>query len=486
MCKEYVGALPEGYNLRQYEIKEVLGQGGFGVTYLAKDTMLDILVAIKEFYPNVLGMARTPAWEVRVADKKDQKLFDQCLERFVDEGRNIARFRNENIVRIMSFFKDNGTAYLIMEFVEGESLEAKFQKGEWRGEMELMGVLRPLMKALQLLHNEGFVHRDVKPANIYIRKDGSPLLLDFGAARQFVSENSSHLTTFLTPGFAPIEQYSGKKSEHGPWTDIYSLAAVLYTGVVGKPPLDMIARSNSLLHNGTDPLVPAMRLGKEKYSRVFLASIDRALKVGPKERPQNMDEWLHLFRMDNDTRTVQTVADTQKDREYIIKIIGSISFFRGFSEEEQKRFVSNYTRIQKCAPGVYIVREGSKDSAFYILLSGSVSAIKNGNPVPLSEMGPGSIFGEISFLTNMPRTANVVANEPCLFVQVDKELMENLGAEIREKIKDRIIGQLLKRMTKMNQMLHNVIKASYVLMGTHFKGDGVDDGLEAMEFDKAD
>ncbi|MEO5333596.1 MAG: serine/threonine-protein kinase [Magnetococcus sp. YQC-5] len=460
-------ALPVDFELHHYQIKKVLGRGGFGITYLARDPMLEMDVVIKELYPKFMGVARNRSHAVVVPDSANKDVFQQSMERFVEEGRHIARFHNESIVRILSFFQENGTAYLVMEYMEGETLYAKYQKGACRSEADLMRIVRPLMKALQLLHNEGLVHRDVKPGNIYIRKDGSPMLLDFGAARQYISDLTGNLTSLLTPGYAPLEQYSGKKSEHGPWTDIYSLAAVLYAGVVGHPPIDVIARSNALLHDGKDPLVLAMTVGKERYSRHFLGAIDTALRIGHAERPKNMDEWLHCFRLGNFERKVVTSEDSEKNRAYIAKAVKTISFFAGFTDEEQQRFFANHTRIQKCTSGVYIIKEGSMDACFYILLSGSVIVLKNGNPSPLSELGPGAIFGEISFLTNTPRTANVISNDACLLVQVDKELMITLGSDIREKIKDRIIGQLLKRMTKMNQILHNVVKASYVLMGTH-------------------
>ncbi|MBF0295880.1 MAG: cyclic nucleotide-binding domain-containing protein [Magnetococcales bacterium] len=472
--EQHPDLLPANTLLRHYRIQNILGQGGFGITYRAQDTMLEVDVAIKEFFPRPLGVVRQPDGSVRLENAAQQPLFEKCLRRFLEEARSIARFHNENIVRIFNFFKENGTAYLVMEYVEGTTLSERFRRGECRSEAELMAILRPLMKALALLHHEGFVHRDVKPGNIYVRTDGTPLLLDFGSARQFVSEQSNTMTTFLTPGYAPLEQYSGIKDEHGPWTDIYALGAVMYAGITCRPPVDVITRSNGLVHDGKDPLPPAVQAGKGRFSQVFLSAIDQALRVQPGDRPRNMDEWLRFFRMATANRQLVTIADTAKDRELVLKIIRTITFFKGFSEEEKLRFVSHYTRIQKCVPGTYIIRENSKESSFYILLSGSANVLQNGNPTPLAELGPGAIFGEISFLANMPRTANVVANEPCLLVRVDKELMDTLGAEMREKIKDRIIEQLLKRMKKMNQLLQNIIKDAFVLMGTHIKMDNSD------------
>ncbi|MBF8273917.1 MAG: hypothetical protein HW380_3022 [Magnetococcales bacterium] len=482
--KKTDNALPVDSVLHQYRIEDVLGRGSFGITYLATDTILDMKVAIKEFFPIIFGASRNSDMDVIVQDPGKKELYDQNLEKFVSEGRRIARFRHECIVRIISFFKEKGTAYLVMEYVDGESLQAKFKKGEYKSESDLMGILLHLMKALQVLHNEDFIHRDIKPDNIFIRKDSIPLLLDFGSSRQVISEQTGNLTTMLTPGYAPFEQYFGGIRDHGPWTDIYSLAAVLYKGVTGNAPVDPVTRSNGLLHKKVDPLVPAMVAGRNNYSRLFLGSIDRGLALSAEDRPKNMEEWLQHLSPEKYERKVTTVADTENDRNYVLQAVSSLSFFSNFSEYEKKRIVSSHTRIQKCESGVYIIREGKTDGSFYILLSGSVSVLKTGNPIPLSELGPGAIFGEISFLANSPRTANVVSNEACIFVQVDKSLMDTLGGEIREKIKDRIIAQLLRRMANMSQLIHNINLASQAITGGFIKMDDGKDKIDMSENEK--
>ncbi len=354
---------------------------------------------------------------------------------------------------------------MVMEYVAGESLEAKFKQDKMRRESDLMGMLIPLASALKELHEAGFVHRDMKPGNIHIREDGLPMILDFGSSRQFATERSKDLTSLVTPGYAPIEQYSGRSSAHGPWTDIYSLGAILYRGISGHIPAPAISRSNGLLHDGRDPLEPAMVVGKNRYSRFFLGAVDAALQVLGENRPQSIAEWMGLFNPETASRRIRTIADTRKNRDLILKTIDGIPFFRGFSPYEKKRIVSNHTCIQQCDGGVYIIREGSRDDCFYILLSGSVSVIKNGNPVPLAELPPGAIFGEISFLAQLKRTTNIVANEPCTVIQLSRKLMDTLGSDIREKIKDQIIKQLLHRMNKMNQIMHNVALSSNNIIG---------------------
>lgn len=477
--------LPVKFNLHQYQIEKILGRGTFGITYLALDTVLEMKVAIKEFFPNIFGTSRNKDMDVIIQDPVKKELYDLHLEKFVAEGRRIARFRHECIVRIISFFKEKGTAYLVMEYVEGESLQDKFAKGECKSEKDLMGILLHLMQALQIIHADNFIHRDIKPDNIYIRKDNVPLLLDFGSSRQILSEQQGDLTAMLTPGYAPFEQYYGEMRDHGPWTDIYSLAAVLYKGVTGHAPVDPMTRTNDLLHKKGDPLIPAMLAGKGKYSQLFLGSIDRGLALSVEQRPKNMDEWLQHISCEIYERKITTVADTENDRSYLLRAVNALSFFKNFSEYEKKRIVSNHTRIQKCGPGVYIIKEGNTDRFFYILLSGSVSVIKTGNSVPLSDLGPGAMFGEISFLANSPRTANIVSNEACIFIQVDKDLMNTLGGEIREKIKDRIIVQLVRRIAKMSQMVDNINLASQSIIGGFVKMDDTEDGIDLSGDDLA-
>ena len=460
-------ALAVGSMLNHYRIDRVLGQGGFGLIYRATDTILSIDVAIKEFFPEFLQCVRGPGGTIELKSPEKKGLFDKCRNMFVDEARTLAQLRHENIVRILSFFEVNNSAYMVMEFVAGESLEEKFRRERCRQEADLLAVLMPLLSALKTMHDRGIVHRDIKPGNIHIRPDGAPMLLDFGSSRRFVLEQTRDLTTLVTPGYAPIEQYAGKSSEHGPWTDIYSLGAMLYRAVSGQAPMAAVTRSKGLLDGTGDPMPPASEVGRDRYSRFFLAAVDAALRVLREERPQDADVWAAMFSADATARLIRTVADTRKDRELILKTIEEIPFFRGFSPYEKKRIVANHTRILQCDNGAYIVREGSRDDSFYILLSGSVSVIKDGNPTPISELEPGAIFGEISFLARFKRTANVVANQPCLVIELNKELMETLGADIREKIKDQIIKQLLHRMNRMNQIMHSVARSSNDIIGMH-------------------
>ena len=277
-------ALPKGTRIRDFEFHRVLGHGGFGITYLGWNITLDIPVAIKEYFPADLA---TRERNLSVVPQTAQAApdFQWGLERFLDEARTLARFQHPGIVRIHHFFEAHRTAYIAMEYVEGESLSAYLKRKGTLGEKELKGMLDPLLSALEVVHRADFLHRDIKPANIVLRaKDGSPVLLDFGAARQAMGARSRSVTSIVTPGYAPIEQYSTRAAQ-GEWTDIYALGGVCYRALTGENPFDATDRMRN------DPLVPVARRCAGKASPEFLAGIDAALSVDAPDRPQTISAW---------------------------------------------------------------------------------------------------------------------------------------------------------------------------------------------------
>jgi serine/threonine protein kinase len=233
---EYFNALPSGYRLHEYLLMRVLGAGGFGITYLGFDKNLDKPVAIKEFLPLDIAI-RHGGTSVIPKSSSDQENFEWGLDRFLDESRTLAMFDHNNICKIFRFFQAHGTGYIVMEYVEGEILSATLKRKGRLNEVELRSILEPLLDGLKRVHEAGFLHRDIKPHNIVIRDSGSPVLIDFGAARQAMGQKSRSVTAVVTPGYAPIEQYSTRGNQ-GPWTDIYALGAVCYRAVVGTLPPD--------------------------------------------------------------------------------------------------------------------------------------------------------------------------------------------------------------------------------------------------------
>jgi serine/threonine protein kinase len=273
-------ALPAGYALHEYRIEKVLGVGGFGLTYLALDSNLNLKVAVKEYLPAEIAQ-RAADNTISPRSPETADTFGWGKQRFMDESRTVASFRHPNIVRVLRFFEANGTAYMVMEFVEGAALNEWIKVRRPVSEADVLPLVVQVLDGLEVVHRAGFLHRDLKPGNIYIRDDGSAVLLDFGSARQKASE----LTAVVSPGYAPFEQYHSH-GKQGPWSDIYALAGVLYWMVTGRMPQEAPARIRA------DNMVSTVEAGdRERFRTEFLAAIDWALTPHEDQRPQSIAEW---------------------------------------------------------------------------------------------------------------------------------------------------------------------------------------------------
>ena len=302
----YPDALPAQSRLHWYVIERVLGQGGFGITYLARDTNLDQAVAIKEYLP-VEVATRRPDATVSARTAEHDERYRWGLERFIREARTLARFDHPNIVRVYSVFEFNNTAYMVMRFEEGENFAALLERRRTLPEPELLRVILPVLDGLELIHNAGFIHRDIKPDNIHIRADGSPVLLDFGSARGALGQGRT-VTILVAPGYAPFEQYYSSGESQGAWTDLYGLGATCYRAISGVPPLDAITRSKGVLGSSREVLVPARTIGAGRYSETVLRAIDHALEFAEKDRPQSIAEWRSELRQQSATAASKTAA----------------------------------------------------------------------------------------------------------------------------------------------------------------------------------
>ena len=287
-----------GYSLLWYEIRAVLGQGGFGITYLAHDTNLDQAVAIKEYLPQLFA-ARGDNYSIAPTSTTQAADFRWGLQRFLEEGRLLARFDHPAIVRVYSVFEANSTAYLVMRFEQGESLEALLKRENILAEPALRAILDDLMAGLEVVHASGFIHRDVKPSNIYLRQDGGAVLLDFGAARQALSAQTQSVTTLVSPGYAPFEQYRSDGLAQGPWTDIYGLGATAYRAITGRVPPPAVDRSHHIMEGAGDHQPSLVTHAISGYSFSVLAAIDRALAFRAADRPASVAAWRTLFDADD-------------------------------------------------------------------------------------------------------------------------------------------------------------------------------------------
>ncbi len=309
MSDYHSAALGNGTMLLQYHVERILGHGGFGITYLARNTRLDIVVAIKEYFPQEFAV-REPNGSVRPRSKLDEDNFQWGKDRFLAEAKIQAGFRHPNIVRAFDFFESHQTAYMVLEYEEGEVLSAYLRRKGTLSEQGLLDIALPILSGLETLHGAGFIHRDIKPRNIIMRPDGVPVLLDFGAARQAMGDASHTLTAILTPGFAPFEQYYASGKRQGPWTDIYALGAVLYWAIAGKAPCHATERSSALLEQRPDPLLPVAQIAKVDYSEPFLKAIDWALEVLEKDRPRTVAQWRDAIQGETAPSSPFSAADT--------------------------------------------------------------------------------------------------------------------------------------------------------------------------------
>lgn len=273
-------SLPIGYQLKQYQIRKVLSAGGFSFVYLASDAD-GTTVAIKEYLPSALAL-RAEGDQIVIPTQEASGNFRHGLKCFFEEGRALANINHKNIVRVLNFFRANETVYMVMQYERGKSLqEYILSHNEPVSENFVRRVFTELLNGLREVHTQKLLHLDIKPANIYIRLDGSPVLLDFGSARQTLSDAVAQLPPSYTPGFASPEQHTNR-DELGPWSDIYSIGATIYSCLTRSSPV----AANDRLKK--DTLASAEKVGKDIYSDNLLKIIDSCLELDHLKRPQSI------------------------------------------------------------------------------------------------------------------------------------------------------------------------------------------------------
>lgn len=292
-------ALVAGMRLREFEIVETLGEGGFSIVYGARDLQLMRDVAIKEYIPISLA-GRVASTTVRIRSEHNRETFEAGLNGFINEARLLAQFKHPGLVEVLQFWEENGTAYMVMPRYTGKTLRSVLKEMGGKGdEPWLRGIVAPVLDVLDLLHSRNVFHRDIAPDNILIKNDGTPVLLDLGSAREVVTGLQKAITVVVKPGYAPIEQYSSDFAlPQGPWTDVYAVGALLHFAIVGCPPPASISR---IMKDSLQPLAAA---GLSGYSREFLTAVDRALALQPSDRPQSIAELRALLRVTENDRTI--------------------------------------------------------------------------------------------------------------------------------------------------------------------------------------
>ena len=296
-------ALPVGTILRGYAIESVLGHGGFGVVYLARHVELDSLVALKEYLPTEFSVRDAGTVHPRSSDCADH--YEDGLRRFSEEAQQLIQFRHDpSVVACLDLFSANGTAYLVMEYVEGMTLAELLRRREAKGSPLIEGELRalavPLLEGLCRVHAAGVLHRDITPSNILIRRDDEqPVLIDFGSAKQDVALNTKSFA-HLTAGYAAMEQVG--EGELGTWTDMYGVGAVLWRVIAsGNPPwrppnpLKVESRLNAVVRGRRDPMPSALEIGDGRFSNALLSAVDKCLALRESDRLPSCDVLLKVI-----------------------------------------------------------------------------------------------------------------------------------------------------------------------------------------------
>ncbi len=305
--------LKSNTTLNNYKIIRVLGEGGFGITYLAEDVSLGLEVVIKEYFPNEFAMRSGDS--TITAKSKSKGDFTKGMQRFKEEAQTLAKFNHPSIVKILGYFEANDTAYFVMEYEEGIDLSHYLkEKGTPLKQEGILSIIMPILEGLKEVHKHNYLHRDIKPGNMLIRANHSPVLIDFGASKLAMGEASKSITSMLTEGYAPLEQYSTDIKQQGSFSDIYAIAAVIYKMITSEVPPSAQTRSYALLSEDIDSYKPLSAMKLSGFDLNFLKAVDRALSMKAKDRPQDVQE----FQADISGRLIQKekqveAADKNKD-----------------------------------------------------------------------------------------------------------------------------------------------------------------------------
>lgn len=369
-------ALPAGTRLQGFEILSPLGQGGFSIVYAAMDTTLQRSVAVKEYMPGSFA-SRTDSSKVILRSQRHKTSFDAGLSSFIEEARLLAQFKHPALVEVLSFWEENGTAYMAMPLYAGKTMRQTLRDHpHCASEALLKGWMAPVLDVLEMLHEQQIFHRDIAPDNIIIQPDGAPVLLDLGSARKVATDNDCAPTVVVKAGYAPIEQYAEDKSvPQGPWTDIYALGALLYYAVAGRAPTASVSRMMK------DNLVPLSDQDLPEYAKGFLAAIDHALALQPADRPQSIGELREALGI-NDLSASQITPVSALDT-------GAVAGY----EDEERTVILSAEELELLLRGEAKPAPASSDSQFHDLLE----------PAPSSEPAPHA-FADMEEFLNPPST----------------------------------------------------------------------------------
>jgi serine/threonine protein kinase len=271
----------------EYRIEAILGVGGFGITYLARDNNLRMRVVIKEFFPQSMALRQEDGQTVR-PHPEHRKSYDHLRKRFSEEARLLAQMHHPNVVPVLRFFTTNGTAYFVMEYHAGETLKSYLERKKRLSEEEILGIMMPILEGTKYVHSQGFLHRDIAPDNIYLPHRGMPILIDFGAARDALARESRNISAIVKEGYSAPEQYTVNNRQNAS-ADIYALGAVFYRLITGEAPPGAARRQSALLNGEADPLRYLPRTHAPRYSAKLLHAVVKAMHLRASDRFANVE-----------------------------------------------------------------------------------------------------------------------------------------------------------------------------------------------------
>jgi len=425
-------ALKPGVQLHEYRVDGVLGEGGFGITYLATDVHLDAAVAIKEYLPQDI-VFRASDGTVSPMSSDHRARYQQGLDSFLVEARTLASFRHPAIVRVARFFEANHTAYMVLEVEKGEPLKAWWLQHQTISEKALVELLLPLLDGLAAVHDAGFLHRDIKPDNIQVRSsDGSLVLLDFGSASQTAGV-ASHGLVVVTPGYAPSEQYG--LGEQGPWTDLYALGATLYWAISGgKKPPDAETRK-------ADPkaYTRAVEAGRNVYGATFLRAIDWALNTDASKRPRTVAEFRQALCADHPSSLQRYEAARRRSQlNQVVQETADESASAERRAPARPRWLSlltpgDWPLAAKLSLGMLLAAVLPVVVVAWVNLRGSVDALVQSESRYLQQLATHSAADLASFVVESKRLAAALASDTA-FAQFLQKPTEPARPLLREKL----------------------------------------------------
>ncbi|MGN0321741.1 MAG: serine/threonine protein kinase [Oliverpabstia sp.] len=377
-CEEEYTYFPHQLPLRtilngKYMIGKVLGEGGFGITYLGWDLNLEMKVAIKEYYPReIVTRMSDVSLSVSVLSGGVRQPYEEGVEKFMNEAKRLARLSHlPGIVMVRDFFQENRTAYIVMEYMDGNSMKDMLRERNGRISMEeTMAMILPVMDSLEKVHEVGIIHRDISPNNLMFNQYGQVKLIDFGAARYVMAANRTgmdrkSLSVIFTPGYAPVEQYSSKGNQ-GPWTDVYAICATIFRAITGRVPEESLDRLN-----GVEQPSPSM-LGVKDITPSQEAALMKGLALQPQDRYRTITELKEalLYHVDEDGQEDKQEDDNLKvNQDNKTEIDNSEKTHENDKEKEEKqqevKITGTPAKLAICAGVMFIVWAVIKNIAFF-------------------------------------------------------------------------------------------------------------------------